>query len=307
MKEGEDKGCYYNEYFLRGRPDLAASIQRQKLKREGSKLPLSEAPPEPNLRLYQSCADLSPAEIDKRRRQRGVDSNCSKAASLSSIATVQTDQSSTPNFPFDNRHRTGHDSGETLPAGRSIDLPAKEDVTQATFLTRESSFPERLWLRTEVSLPAGIGRVGGVRQVDTRLWHGEGIGRGTRTQALPLPTALDIASNRLASWRPPGQIDTPSWYNKPTLQQLLEQRSQLVRDSEDANYQQHQQVHGPMQEKLLQWYQQQQLSHSPLSSRPESTSISFSIEPFRSFEFDQEVSAKGKWDDATEKYHIQHK
>jgi HSF-type DNA-binding len=32
MSQGPDKGGYYHELFLRGRPDLAARITRQKFK-----------------------------------------------------------------------------------------------------------------------------------------------------------------------------------------------------------------------------------------------------------------------------------
>lgn len=58
LANGLDRGGYYHEYFLRGRPDLLTKIKRQGVKGTGTRqIPVHET--EPNFYLLPHCSEVS--------------------------------------------------------------------------------------------------------------------------------------------------------------------------------------------------------------------------------------------------------
>ena len=75
VMDGPEKGAYYNEFFLRGRPDLLASVKRIGQRNRSSqsssppkvhhRMPQAKKhrPPTPSFRLYPRCRELTREEI----------------------------------------------------------------------------------------------------------------------------------------------------------------------------------------------------------------------------------------------------
>lgn len=58
ITQGKDRGAYYNEHFLRGRPDLLSCIDRKRVKGTGSKLAASPET-EPDFYIMEFCYEKS--------------------------------------------------------------------------------------------------------------------------------------------------------------------------------------------------------------------------------------------------------
>lgn len=68
IKTGADKGSFYNECFLRGRPDLTVCIRRRRPQRpQGYFISTTVPAPEPNLHRFPVCDVLSSHDIQSRR------------------------------------------------------------------------------------------------------------------------------------------------------------------------------------------------------------------------------------------------
>jgi hypothetical protein len=69
ITQGEDKGAYYHEYFLRGRPDLLSHMVRITIKGTGCKLP-SSPETEPNFYTMPFCYDDHTQNEKKHHKQQ---------------------------------------------------------------------------------------------------------------------------------------------------------------------------------------------------------------------------------------------
>ena len=72
VRDGPDKGAFYHELFLRGRPDLVAQVHRPARKPVGHRPSGYRHPdPTPSFNVYPTCVRLSVEEV-KELYQKGI-------------------------------------------------------------------------------------------------------------------------------------------------------------------------------------------------------------------------------------------
>lgn len=171
LKKGSDKDSWYNEYFLRGRPDLAAKLKiREKHQSLKTPNPSISSDDEPDLRTFSLCEELSSSDVARLwakhvNRQTPVQSHPSFPVNVGPKVDgnnlgsqfLMTDN----NSRYDNAGEVQHTSllGMTITntdgGGRSCWQP-NDTVSDGASGGHPNNFPSDPWRLKSLSFPAGF-------------------------------------------------------------------------------------------------------------------------------------------------------